>query len=153
MTFRHKISWEDFYGLSGGEKQQKVEETRRALGYSDRQEFERETGRHYLRGVCSQLWRRPQINFDGRLLGCCVNHWSDFGNVLQHGLETPKLACAKEMLQGKQPAREDWLKPEEVVSAPYSGKDRPRRQIHPDLWGLLKDLKGLLRRCGFTFWP
>src|SRR5437879_4144103 len=30
-------------------------------------------------GICSQLWREPQINFDGTLLGCCANTWGVFG--------------------------------------------------------------------------
>jgi len=30
---------------------------------------------------CLQLWSAPQINWDGKLLGCCVNQWGDYGNV------------------------------------------------------------------------
>ncbi len=36
---------------------------------------------------CSQFWYQPQINWDGKLLGCCVNHFKDFGNVFNHGLD------------------------------------------------------------------
>ena len=54
----------------------------------------------------------PQINFDGKLLGCCVNSWGAFGdNVLEVGLERAlggeRLAYAKRMLQGTAPARDD----------------------------------------------
>ncbi|HOW27818.1 MAG TPA: SPASM domain-containing protein [Elusimicrobiota bacterium] len=50
---------------------------------------------------CHQLWISPQINWDGRLLGCCVNHWDDYGNVFESGLErllgSPKYRLAKKM--------------------------------------------------------
>ncbi len=35
---------------------------------------------------CSQFWYQPQVNWDGKLLGCCVNHFIDFGNVFDEGL-------------------------------------------------------------------
>lgn len=59
---------------------------------------------------CLQLWHQPQINFDGRLLGCCCNYWSDFGgNVfesdLQQQLNQPKIQYARAMLQGHQPPK------------------------------------------------
>lgn len=62
--------------------------------------------------VCSQLWGQPQINFDGTLLGCCVNTWASFGeNAFAVGvaraLAAEKLGYAKEMLQGKVPPRDD----------------------------------------------
>ena len=57
-------------------------------------------------GICYQLWTEPQINFDGTLLGCCVNTWGSFGdNAFEVGLEralaSPGLRYAKEMLLGK----------------------------------------------------
>src|SRR5262249_35795904 len=27
---------------------------------------------------CHQLWDAPQINWDGKVLGCCMNTWGDF---------------------------------------------------------------------------
>ena len=36
--------------------------------------------------VCSQLWINPQINCDGRVLGCCVNYWGDYGNAFKEDL-------------------------------------------------------------------
>ena len=60
---------------------------------------------------CSQLWDAPQINWDGKLLGCCINRFGDFGNVFEQGLETSlnseKYQYAKEMLLGKKPKRDD----------------------------------------------
>lgn len=40
---------------------------------------------------CHQLWDAPQVNWDGKLLGCCFNYFSDFGNVFETGL-APALA-------------------------------------------------------------
>ena len=35
---------------------------------------------------CSYLWTGPQINWDGKLLGCCINNWHDFGNIFNYSL-------------------------------------------------------------------
>jgi MoaA/NifB/PqqE/SkfB family radical SAM enzyme len=61
---------------------------------------------------CSQLWRQPQINFDGTLLGCCQNVWGSFGeNALtagvKHALGAERMRYAKAMLQGAVPPRDD----------------------------------------------
>jgi hypothetical protein len=69
-------------------------------------------GHDLTRTFCLQLWEQPQINFDGKLLGCCVNSWGSFGdNVLEVGLDSAlageRLAYAKRMLQGTAPARDD----------------------------------------------
>jgi hypothetical protein len=54
--------------------------------------------------ICTQLWNIPQINWDGRVLGCCVNYWGDFGNVLDDGLTSAlngdELTYARRMLRG-----------------------------------------------------
>jgi hypothetical protein len=36
--------------------------------------------------LCVGCWTAPQVNWDGKLLGCCVNVWADFGNVFDAGL-------------------------------------------------------------------
>ena len=63
--------------------------------------------------ICSQLWNSPQINWDGRLLGCCVNYWDDFGNVfddsLLNVLNSKKINYAREMLLGRKPKSRDIL--------------------------------------------
>jgi MoaA/NifB/PqqE/SkfB family radical SAM enzyme len=60
---------------------------------------------------CLQLWIEPQINWDGKLLGCCSNKWGDFGNVfkssLKECLKSEKYIYAKKMISGKAEARED----------------------------------------------
>src|SRR6516165_6479500 len=54
----------------------------------------------------------PQINWDGKVLGCCVNHWGDFGgNAFRDGLtasvNTEQIQYARAMLLGHAPPRED----------------------------------------------
>ena len=66
----------------------------------------------YLRSMCVKMWTQPQINWDGRLLGCCVQFKDDYGvNVFDIGLQdaliSEKFAYAKQMLMNKQPSRED----------------------------------------------
>jgi MoaA/NifB/PqqE/SkfB family radical SAM enzyme len=56
--------------------------------------------------ICRQLWSSPQINWDGRLLGCCCAYTEDFGvNVFETGLKeaikTENYKYAKKMLEGK----------------------------------------------------
>ncbi len=62
--------------------------------------------------TCRQLWFEPQVNWDGKILGCSRNVWSDFGgNAFTDGLVASlngeRIAYAREMLQGREPARED----------------------------------------------
>ncbi|MBN9420501.1 hypothetical protein ABS71_09480 [bacterium SCN 62-11] len=162
MKFYAKSNWDDFYERSEpslGEAGQKVQA---ALGYRDRKELAERTGQHALRGVCRQLWLTPQVNFDGRMLGCCVNYWKDFGNVFEDGLTSvfqgEKLEYAREMLQGRKAAREDiacsscsvyqhirenesWLKPSEVEISEPNWKRWLKRRIHPDLLGYFQILR------------
>ena len=60
--------------------------------------------RQVFMSACSQLWLSPQINWDGKLLGCCVNYWDDFGDVFKDGLakciESPRYVNAKKSLLG-----------------------------------------------------
>ncbi|MFH1622380.1 MAG: radical SAM protein [Candidatus Omnitrophota bacterium] len=83
---------------------------REQIGYQSREEYEQKTHRIY-NPLCDQIWRAPQINWDGKLLGCCINYWSDLGNVLESGLRNcikgNKYVYLKKMLLGKNKARED----------------------------------------------
>jgi len=82
-------------------------------GIATREDFKERTGvefwRHY--APCSQLWEQPQINWDGKLLGCCANRFGDFGNVFESGLDTclrsEKYLYAIEMLHGRRESRDD----------------------------------------------
>jgi MoaA/NifB/PqqE/SkfB family radical SAM enzyme len=55
------------------------------LGVATREEFKEKYIKEYKRPCC-QFWFSPQINWDGKLLGCCVNKWVSFGNVFEQGL-------------------------------------------------------------------
>ena len=75
-------------------------------------EYEGLHGHSYYQYVCHQLWDEPQINWDGKVLGCCVNHWGDFGgNAFRDGLtasvNTEQIQYARAMLLGRAPPRED----------------------------------------------
>jgi MoaA/NifB/PqqE/SkfB family radical SAM enzyme len=66
-------------------------------------------GRSFM--FCQQFWDDPQINWDGKLLGCCFNNATGFGNVFESGLETalrnPDYAYTRKMLLGSVPPRND----------------------------------------------
>ena len=54
---------------------------------------------------CFSLWHEPQVNWDGRFLGCCSNHYQGFGGnlfetSLRDYLKTPAVEKTKKMLQG-----------------------------------------------------
>ena len=79
---------------------------------ASRAEHLAQTHQEYKHQICRQLWHTPQINWDGRLLGCCRNFWGDFGaNVFEVGLSaalaSEKLAYARQMLSGQAAARPD----------------------------------------------
>ena len=61
--------------------------------------------------VCEQIWRSPQINWDGSLLGCCANLDPFPVNVFKSGLENalahPKYNSTKKILSGKIKAGQD----------------------------------------------
>ena len=80
------------------------------LGASSREDFREKKKREYS-WPCMQLWKNPQINWDGKLLGCCVNKWDNFGNVFQDGFQSTinseRYFYAKQMVLGRKPARED----------------------------------------------
>ncbi|MBI4789687.1 MAG: cupin domain-containing protein [Chloroflexi bacterium] len=88
------------------------ERVRRRLGYADRHEYLAKEHKHYKRNQCYELWHSPQINWDGRLLGCSRNMWGVFAdNVFQDNLtdaiNNERMQYARKMLMGRVPARED----------------------------------------------
>ncbi|MBU1238884.1 SPASM domain-containing protein [Myxococcota bacterium] len=76
---------------------------------ASRDEFASVKRRAYSR-PCTQLWDSPQINWDGKLLGCCVNKFGDFGNVFEDGLNntlnSEKYQYAQKMVLGLAPQRD-----------------------------------------------
>jgi sulfatase maturation enzyme AslB (radical SAM superfamily) len=107
MVFYPKLSWDpDFAPVVN------IENIKKEIGASSRNEFTKKTGTHYMQAVCHQLWDQPQINWDGKLLGCCYQYWGDFGaNVFRDGLSkslnNDKMTYARGMLLGRKPARVD----------------------------------------------
>lgn len=80
------------------------------LGVASHSEFIHKYGRPpYL--FCAELWQRPQINWDGRVLGCCINKWGDYGNAFDSDLiqvlNNEKTEYARQMLLGNAESRED----------------------------------------------
>ena len=72
----------------------------------DRKEHYKKTGTKFSqKKACLMLWSSPQVNFDGKILGCCVNKWGDFGDAFKEGLlmgiNNNNLNHAREVLMGK----------------------------------------------------
>ena len=79
---------------------------------ASRDEHERPSGESYVKYICHQLWDEPQINFDGKVLGCCRNFWGDFGgnaftSGIIDGVNHEKMIHARQMLTGRAPLRAD----------------------------------------------
>ena len=113
MSFFLKLSWADLYDLPDfspvRNKQLVCQET--GLGVASRKEYLAKYGQDYVEHTCCwDLWTAPQINYDGRILGCPINYWEDYGNVFDHGMEAvlngEKMSYARAMLMGKREARE-----------------------------------------------
>lgn len=88
------------------------ERIRNLLGYADRGEFREVTGTIYCRDLCLLMWRSPQVNWDGRLLGCACNKRSPFAEQVLSGLfatevNNERMRYARSMLLGESPPRED----------------------------------------------
>lgn len=108
MRFVVKLSWDpDFSPI------QDEEALRSLVGAASRGEFKARRGVDYMQSICHQLWDLPQINWDGKVLGCCRNFWGDFGpaNAFRDGLLTSingeKMSYARDMLRGRRPERDD----------------------------------------------
>ena len=85
---------------------------RKEVGAASREEYKQKHGVDYVQGICLQLWDQPQINWDGKMLGCSRNFWGDFGgNAFKDGLlnsiNNEKIKYARDMLLGKKVARAD----------------------------------------------
>ncbi|REJ88830.1 MAG: radical SAM protein [Planctomycetota bacterium] len=108
MLFKPKISWDDDFSPI-----RDPEFVLRETGLPDtRQGFREQHGVDYSRNVCLQLWNQPQINWDGRILGCGRNFWGDFGgnaftDGLSAALNNEKMCDAREMLIGRREPRDD----------------------------------------------
>jgi MoaA/NifB/PqqE/SkfB family radical SAM enzyme len=109
MAFYGKLSWDAEISPIHDE-----EAVRKHLGLdaATRTAFHDAHGTGYLDDICRQLWDAPQINWDGKVLGCCRNYWGEFGgNALTDGLlqslNSETMHYARQMLLGQMGARPD----------------------------------------------
>lgn len=107
MRFVPKLNYNEEYSPVRDQQWVRKES---GLGAATREEYRRLYHRDYL-SPCHQLWYSPQINWDGKLLGCCVNKHGDFGNVFSSGLQScmksERYLYAKRMVFGLAPLRTD----------------------------------------------
>ena len=80
--------------------------------YSDKDSYLKKTGEIYMRDICLQLWRSPQVNWDGRLLGCSANssvNYAEYalGSSFAREINNDHIKYARKMLMGIAPARAD----------------------------------------------
>jgi hypothetical protein len=111
MAFRHQFERRGL-GVNQYSPVKDREKVRSESGYgvASFTEFRERYGRDLL-VPCQDLWFRPQVNWDGKLLGCCVNMWGDFGNVFDSGfdecLASEKYTYTQRMLLGEVAPRSD----------------------------------------------
>lgn len=103
MEFRPKLTWD--------RNRPPAEVARRLFGVASREEHLERTGHDLMEGLCLQLWDEPQINWNGRVLGCCRNFWGDFGDGafddLEQAINGEKMRYARRMLLGRAASRDD----------------------------------------------
>lgn len=107
MEFWLKLSWDEEISPL---KQQELIRSETISAVASQSEYSEKYQTNYMQArICGQLWERPQINWDGRVLGCCINYWGDFGNAFESGLENclngEKINYARQMLLGKAEAK------------------------------------------------
>ena len=112
MSFHVKLSWEDLYtqDFSPVKNKERIA-GESGVGAASRGEFREKFGAEYLvKNCCLELFKAPQVNYDGRLLGCAVNFWEDYGNIFQDGLKesinNERMDYARDMVMGKKEGRE-----------------------------------------------
>ncbi len=135
MEFHLKLNWAPEFSPV-----KDLEQVRAHLGAATRDEFRSRSGAHYDELNCQRLWLEPQINWDGRVLGCTRNFWVEFGgNVFSDGLQaavnTERLGYARRMLLGEAPPREDVPCSTCDIYADRRAANRwvPRRLVKPSL--------------------
>lgn len=104
MTFKPKLSWDS--KISPIKNPAKVEQIT-GLDCTSREESLEKKSANYMDWACHQLWETPVINWDGKILGCCINSSGDFGHdFFNRGLKNlskiEKLQQAKRALLGEQ---------------------------------------------------
>jgi hypothetical protein len=117
----------------------------RLLGYADKTSYLKKTGHVYMREVCLQFWRAPQVNWDGRLLGCSANTNVNFADYVlddsfAREINNEPMRYVRRMLIGEAPPRDDmpcsgcksyadlrrhgqWFRPDEIRAAMWRNYD------------------------------
>ena len=103
MQFLPRLSWNADHSPVVNTELVRIET---GLPAASREEFRQSEGVSYTRSLCYQLWQAPVVNWNGKMLGCCVNYWGDFGaNVFEEGLtaamQHPLMEQARGMLLGE----------------------------------------------------
>lgn len=109
MDFVPKLSWDSDYSPVHNRDLVSIQT---GIGAATRKEYQERRGTEYSRNICFQLWHKPVLNWNGAMLGCCVNYWRDFGvngfsSTLAEAIASPKLDYARHMLTGEAEPRED----------------------------------------------
>jgi len=107
MDFDFKISWDP--KLSPIRNRKFVE---KEIGFTSWVEWRIRYGTNYWKELCIQMWEQPQINWDGKILGCCCNIMREFGgnaftDDLLEILNNEMITYARDMLLGTQNERDD----------------------------------------------
>lgn len=107
MSFHLKLSWDSQFSPV---KDQGV--IRNEIGAASREEYRQLYNVDYKQSLCNKLWDQPQINWDGKVLGCSRNFWSECGgNAFKDGLlqsiNSRRINYARKMLLGKKNAKPD----------------------------------------------
>lgn len=107
MSINFKLSWDPDYSPVANRQL-----VRRFAGAASRRESSDNHGIRPHSKACTQLWRKPAINWDGKVLGCCINYWGSFGHVDADGgfmqaLNSDRMQHARQMLMGRAPPRLD----------------------------------------------
>lgn len=109
MRFYLKMCWNDDF--SPVQEKDLIKREMKCVA-ATRRELEAIKKRSYHNFCCRSLWLRPRINWDGRVIGCDVNRWGDYGsNIFRDGflpaINSEKIEYARRMLLGEVPPRDD----------------------------------------------
>lgn len=107
MSFHLKLSWDPHF--SPVKDREKI---RNETGAATREEYRQQHGVDYKQSLCRKLWDQPQLNWDGKILGCPRNFWSAFGgnafkDDLLQSINSERIRYARKMLRGKTTAVPD----------------------------------------------
>jgi len=76
MAFNPKLNYSNYSPV----KDREYVRRESGLGVADRQEFKKLHKKEY-KAPCYHCFTSPQINWDGKILGCSINKWKALGNI------------------------------------------------------------------------